>query len=270
MFTLYNRTGQALDIVIKPRHAMDISGMGYVRAADYAQAGSQYIPIDIRFTQEKMAGKMRFAPAGAYTDYYDFLRFADATPLKLKYVNPSGVFYRDVIVTSVWRSELVTGESNTISFDLNVLGLWYRNAININTETGDIGKTYNYTYPYKYNLTPGTARLISDSYEKSPAKLTIFGPIYNPEWAHYVNGEMVATGRVRREIREGYKLVVDALTIPYKIAIYDYADNLVSDAYGSSDFATERFLYMRHGSNVVFVEDAPRIILESRLAYGAV
>lgn len=270
MFTLINASGDTLDIVLSRRFAYDVAGMGYERNAEFVQAGNRFIPLDTRFAQGKIGGSMRFAPLTGYADYYGFARFTDNAPLTLKYDNSNGTYFRDVIMSKIERSELVTSDDRVIAFDLLTLGLWYRAATAINNGEQTGGKIYTYSYPYTYGEPAGVLRMQSDSYEDSPAKLTIFGPVTNPTWRHFVNGEEIATGGIIGTIAEGLKLVIDATQTPYTITSQDSYGNTVTNLYELSDFSTERFIILRHGSNVVTVEGGTQVMLEGRLSYASV
>lgn len=270
MFTLINASGETLDIVLSRRFAFDVAGMGYERNAEFVQAGNRFVPLDTRFAQGKIGGSMRFAPLTGYGDYYDFVRFADNSPLTLQYVNPNGAYRRDVIMTSVERSELVTSDERTITFELSALGLWYRTVTAINNGEQTNGKIYTYSYPYTYGESAGVLRMQSDSYEDSPAKLTIYGPVTNPSWRHYVNGVEVASGKINGTVADGLKLVIDATKTPYTINTQDSYGNIVTDFYGLSDFSTERFIVLQHGSNTMTVEGGTQVMLEGRLSYASV
>ena len=278
MFVLINASGQRQEIVKKARHAFDVSGIGFRRNESYAQVGNRFVPLDNRYQQGKLNGSMRFA-FPAYADYYALVRFIDDSPLTLEYTNSTGVFYRDVIVSSVERSELVTSGDRVLSFELAALGLWYRLQTEVNNGEATNGKIYavdeddtpiGYEYPYTYGESAGVLRIQSDSYEDSPAKLTIFGPVTNPTWAHYVNGVQVATGGITATVLSGHKLVIDATVTPYSICVYDMQNTLITDVYGLSNFATERFIILKHGSNVVTVTGGTEIMIEGRINYAAV
>lgn len=279
MFTLINASGQEKQIVTKPRHAFDVSGMGFTRNEQYAQVGNRFMPIDDRYTQGSIGGSMRFAFPG-YQDYYDFVRFTDNSPLKLKYENSNGTFYRDVILSEIDRKELVLEDERTIIFTLTALGLWYRVLTAINNGEQANGKIYavdeqtqetiGYSYPYVYGESAGVLRIQSDSYEDSPAKLTIFGPVTNPSWSHHANSEEIATGAVNATVLSGHKLVIDATTTPYSIKIFDMQNNLISDVYGLSNFATERFIILRQGSNVITVTGGGQVMIEGQISYAGV
>jgi hypothetical protein len=104
--------------------------------------------------------------------------------------------------------------------------------------------------------------------------LTIFGECVNPSWRHYVDGVLVSTGKLNATIPANRKVIIDSTTIPYSIKLYDLANNFIGDLYGASDFATDRFIYLRPGKNRITVtQDNTSDIsvgVESRIFYATV
>ena len=144
---------------------------------------------------------------------------------------------------------------------------------NPGTESG--GKVYNYSYDYQY-LKGGknTITIESDSYQSSPVKLVIIGPAINPAWRHYLNDELVTTGKVNGIIGTDNRLIIDTTTIPYKIIQVDALGQLVSDMYQQSDFSTYRFVRFGHGRNTVtFTADESNVLnvgVEAQIEYATI
>ncbi len=95
----------------------------------------------------------------------------------------------------------------------------------------------------------------SNSYNESPCRLCIYGPISNPRWTHYIEGYSgpYATGGVDVTIPDGRMLVVDNSTDPYEISIYTTDNVFVESVYQNSLFDTERFIDIQYGRNQIRV-----------------
>ena len=80
-------------------------------------------------------------------------------------------------------------------------------------------------------------------------RLTIYGPINNPEWLW--NGD---SGKINASIGSNERLVVDCTSEDYKI--YKIVDNgqytTTQDLYDKSAFATKRFVTFPVGTRSVF------------------
>lgn len=269
-FMLINADGEQYRLMTRQRFLYSPGGLGYEIDDTFARLGSRYVPIETGYAQGKIKGNLYFTQPNAYQKYYDFVRFCQKTPLTLAYTPDIGTFYLECKISQIDKTELNQSAALDIQVELIALGLWYRTATAINDGEQTGGKIYTYSYPYTYGESAGVLRMQSDSYENSPAKLTIFGPVTNPTWKHYVNGEEIATGGIIGTIAEGLKLVIDATQTPYTITSQDSYGNTVTNLYELSDFETERFVILRHGSNVVTVEGGTQVMLEGRLSYASV
>ena len=137
------------------------------------------------------------------------------------------------------------------------------------------GKKYNYTYAYQYsNSANNEVTIESDSWQQSPAKIIILGPVTDPIWRQYLNDELIATGKLNGSVLAGHRLVIDTTTIPYSILEYNSSGQVVADLYQSSDFSTERFIRLRHGKNRISVSATDTNVIgigvEAQLEYATV
>ena len=279
-FVLYNAAGESYKLMTRQRFLYSPGGLGFDRDDTFARLGSNYAAVERGYAQGKITGNLYFPQPNAYQKYYDFVRFTDKQPLVISYTPDFGTFYRRVQVSKIDKSELNEFGALDVSVDLTALGLWYRTLTAINNGEQANGKIYSvdeqtqetigYSYPYVYGESAGVLRIQSDSYEDSPAKLTIFGPVANPSWSHHANSEEIATGAVNATVLSGHKLVIDATTTPYSIKIFDMQNNLISDVYGLSNFATERFIILKQGSNVITVTGGGQVMIEGQISYAGV
>lgn len=120
-------------------------------------------------------------------------------------------------------------------------------------------------------------RWTSDSYMDSPCRIRIEGPLKDPSWTHYLNGQVISSGKVTCEIPKTHYLVIDNSKDPYEIAEYDKDDDLIFDQYQNSDFTTDRFITLKPGLNVVVfsnqnmtTERIVKISAEAMLYYESV
>lgn len=269
-FMLINADGDQYRLMTKQRFLYNPAGLGYEIDDTFARLGNRYVAVDTGYAQGKVTGNIYFTLPKAYQKYYDFVRFAQKTPLILAYTPDIGTFYRECKISRIDKTELNESGALDVSVEIIALGLWYRNVTAINNGEQTNGKIYTYSYPYTYGESAGVLRMQSDSYEDSPAKLTIYGPVTNPSWRHYVNGVEVASGKINGTVADGLKLVIDATKTPYTINTQDSYGNIVTDFYGLSDFNTERFIILQHGSNTMTVEGGTQVMLEGRLSYASV
>lgn len=274
-FTLINNDGETYDLTaVGASFLHDVRGLGFERKTDYWQIATRFSPVKDVLAQQDIVGTIRFFQPNATRQYFSFIRFLSNTPLTLKYNPGIGEYIRKGIITAVDKTDGASGALRAqVTFRCTTP--WFRTvSAHSGGETGG-GKIYDYTYDYTYaDFASQTVQIISDSYAECPLRLSIYGEAINPSWRHYANSELVATGRILATIEEGRELVVDNTQLPYRIEQLDALGNFVSDLYQRSDFATQRFISLRHGTNTIAVahEGAGglRMTVEAQIEYASV
>ena len=257
-FKLYNAVGQVYDLNDKTSFFHDPNGLGFDNESEYERVGSQFLLTDEKMKQPEPSGRIRFT---SYEEYLKFSKFLQRKPLKLQYM-AADTYMMDVHVKGIKKTELET------------LGPWYKEAVlNIDGSLA-VGKVYPYTYPYTYaRNSQGDVTIDSDSDIESPVQITIIGPCENPQYVHYVNDEIVASGKIDYKLPEGRRLKISS-KLPYSIKEQDALGKETADLYQYSDFSTERFLSVRRGTNVIsFSHDGDediKVVVEACVYYDTV
>ena len=273
-FKITNKSGQSYNLLTRDLFFHGVSGLGYAEDTTYQQFINRYSVIDAKFEQWAPAGYIMFTQPGAYEKYRQFVRFCQNTPLTL-YYTPAGTTYQmDCRLSQIEKTEL-QGDGLNCRVVFRALTPFYSVVSVYNSGEITDGKTYNYTYDYQYSDSiVQTVIIESDSYSECPARLTIYGAATNPSWQHYVNNVLYETGSVTGVIAPNRKLVVDSTHIPYSITQQDLAGNVVQDMYPLSDFATERFILLQHGTNTIVVahegSTTLKMEVEAMLEYASV
>ena len=273
-FKLINKDGVSYDLTEQQSFLYNVDGLGYSRQVDYQRIGNRYEAVKNTLAQGVINGRIRFRQPNAYEKYFGFVQFCQNGPLRLVYTPAGTPYYREGIVTQIGKTESADGMLMcTIQFSASTP--FYRTLYEYNN--GDItgGKEYNYTYNYVYSDSiAGTVVLQNDSYLSCPTRITIYGYAVNPIWRHYVNEQLVASGKANTTIEAGHKLVIDTTTVPYSIKQFDLSNTLISDVYQLSDFSTARFVTLRQGKNVISVSHEGSNLLklgvEARIEYASV
>lgn len=274
-FSLVNADGTSYDLTaVGTSFLHDVRGLGFNRKTDYQQIATRFSSVRDVLAQQDVVGTIRFFQPHAAQQYFNFIRFLSNTPLTLKYNPGIGEFIRRGSIVTVEKTDSAGGALRaTVTFRCTTP--WYKTVDR--TSGGGVkgGKIYDYTYDYTYaDFASNTVQIESDSFAECPVRLAIYGAATNPLWRHYVNGQLVATGQVMAEIEEGRILVVDNTRLPYRIEQLDLLGNFVSDLYQRSNFATQRFISLRHGMNTITVaqEGASdlRMFVEAQIEYASV
>lgn len=268
-FALINAENQKYDLNSLDSFLQEPAGLGMERDIDYEQIGYEYIIIEDILKQKKPTGTICFS---GYEEYLRFAGFIRSRPLTLEYT-AAETYRLDVAIQQIDKTELEEGGLNC-RIVMESLGTYYKMVIARNTEE-HAGKIYPYSYPYIYSdFSMGAVKIDADTIMESPVEITIWGPVKNPAWAHWVNGNTVTRGRMRLELAEGRKLVISTRKIPWSIREYDLNNKMILDRYQDSDFSTERFINIQSGRNqIVFTHEGEsniKILVEAALRYETV
>lgn len=268
-FKLYNSLGKSYDLNDTNTFFHDPSGFGFESDADYERIGSQFLQTESGLKQPEPSGKIKFSD---YKTYNEFAKFLQNAPLKLEYT-AAETYYMDVNVNKLKKTELET-MGLIVEIEFSGLGPWYLDTIKYMEDSSITGKVYDYNWPYTYaDSTQGIIKIESDSEIESPIKITAIGPVYNLMYTHYVNGNPVATGKILCDIPEGHRIQVSS-QLPYSIKELDNMGSEVKNLYQCSDFSTERFLWIKKGTNEIFFshegsEDI-KVVAEALIYYDTV
>lgn len=302
-FSLIDKDGTSYIITVKDKAFFyGITGLGYEEETAFLRIKERFSLVSKKLTQQKIVGTVKFWQSGAEAEYFNFAQFCQNGPLRLRYAPKSGrrakssfehgyvenrtlflpyenvtyeTYFRDGYITKIERSDGV-GNCLEAVIEFTAETPWYKRIVEYNYGGQSIdGKKYDYTYSYHYsNSANNEVTIESDSWQQSPSKIIILGPVTDPIWRQYLNDELVTTGKINGSVLSGHRLVIDTTTIPYSILEYNSSGQVVADLYQSSDFSTDRFVRLGHGKNRITVSatDATAIGLgvEAQLEYATV
>lgn len=248
-FILYNSKGESCNLGDTKHLLYNPDGLGFSFEREYELVGYQFNMFKESIDQSLPTGVIKF---DTYEAYHAFALFIQNRPLTLEYIPDDGFAFRiSVNVKSFGKSEKESMGWLNSPIVFESLGQWYRYIVMNSGGYAGTGKVYDYTYSYTYeDNAVGSLSCTLESQIESPCKLTFIGPVKNPSWGHYVNGELSAQGRVLCNIPQGHRLVVSSV-VPYVIDETDNIGNEIADHYGNSDFSTERFIFLRQGENII-------------------
>ena len=285
-FTLVNGAGESCSITEKSLFFHDPAGLGFERSDTYRQVGDRWVRVNRKRKQKQITGKVALFGDDPYLTYFNFVQFLNKEPLTLLYTPnneasatlPSGTTYRmDVDVTKMDKSEMTKQGYLDCSISFTPKTPWYKyTAISNGVVEPDNILKWGITWGIEWGpLDEFSKGIKSDSVNQSPSRLTVYGPIVNPSWRHYVNGVLFETGKVNFTIGENEYLLVDNTTDPYRIQRRSAINNtLISDLYEQSDFSTKRFVTIQNGNNVIAVTgdnaESPLVKLEAYIYYESV
>lgn len=267
-FKLVNGNGAAYDITSKDIFFHDPSGLGFRKSNSYHRVGRRYILVDSQPDQISVDGSIAFLGDNPYEQYFNFVSFTQITPLFLFYtpdpdmdpsVYKSGRVYRlPVEISSISKSEIKEEGYLDCSITFQGLSPWFQ-YVDLNNSNDVAPLVWGITWGVRFGYIRFADGIVSDGNIASPSRLTIYGPITNPTWEHYVNGKKSSSGSFNTKdgdfvVAEGEKIVIDNTDAPYKI-VKIKADGTTENVYQKTDFSTSRFFYLMPGKNIVVIRD---------------
>ena len=301
-FKLENSAGEILDITTQQLFFHNIGGIGFEEKNDFTAVGRVWKLNKSDYQQGTVSGTMCFVGTEdktPYTQYREFYSFIDSTPLQLLYY-PNGLntteYRKRVRVSKLEKSEL--NEYGVLDCNIEFISYtpWYnivRDLIDPGSEVvsgggwiWDRGNKWRdsldvdySTYHYKFNGSyRRTVRFISEANGNGPVKLSIHGPLVNPTWTQYVDGELVSTGGLIENspvtIDTNEILTIDNTSGAYSMTVYNSETGIERNVYEYRDFNKPCFFTLKQGVNEIVINsdnnDAVQIEAEGHIYYATV
>jgi hypothetical protein len=269
LFVLVNGQNETYDITSTDALFHEPTGLGYQKTNTYHRIGKRYILIDSVLEQPTISGKIAFAGEYPYESYSSFINFCQYEPLILEYTpdiegapygfTSSTTYRMPVAISKIEKTEIEEQGYLDVGIEFHGLSPWYK-YVDLNNDDDQ-----NPIPPLIWGIKWGVqfksdplfkSGIYSDAPSNSPARFTIYGPITNPKWEHYVNGELVETGAFSEDfsLGEGEELVIDNTEPPYTIT--KFSGDVAEDVYQKTDFTTKRFISIMPGLNTIRILDS--------------
>ena len=273
LFTLVNGNSETYDITSTDTFFHEPEGLGYQKTNTYHRIGKRYILIDSVIDQPTISGKIAFVGSYPYESYSSFIDFCKYEPLILEYTPDiegapygyiSSTTYRiPVVISKIEKTEIEEQGYLDVGIEFQGLSPWYKY---VDLDNGDPNEKvepliWGITWGVQFGYNPFSNGIISDGNPNSPAKLTIYGPIVNPTWSLYLDGNKVSDGGFNIStygdfiLSEDENLVIDNTVMPYSITKVNVKTGEIENVYSKSDFMTTRFINLDPGKNIVVIKD---------------
>lgn len=228
----------------------EVEGLGMDHDATYQKLGNVYDLLQDNINQGEISGVVYFQSKYPYQEYARFVEFCQETPLKLRYVNPVGEYYRDGVVSKIEKNE--DGSPARVKIVFTASTLWYKEI--------------------KVSVDSNSITVVSDSVIDSPCCLFFSGVTKtnaNLSWQQTLDNVSIMSGTLMNVTIAATDIVyVRTDTDPYKI--YKDTGYSLPDLFGYSDFTTQRFPYLYKGANRFIVSGATNITVEGHILYETV
>lgn len=296
-FRLINGNGEVLSLLSHNYFFNKPTGLGFERDDSYRSVGDRFVRVNSKLKQQTISGSFWILDSvigdefESYEKYFRFMQFIGPGNLILCYTpDPAGSgdasyeYRRHVVVDRIEKGELDEYGQLEVNIEFLSSQPWYRRLdIDSTTYEADSGWIWNKTAIWKISdksikWGKGSSTFLqfySNSYMDSPIRLKMYGPVSNPVWRHYVDGELIETGKINIDVQANQYLQVSNVGDPYSIGLVDNDGTWLRSAYQNSDFSTDRFMNVKHGLNTISVFNAnmdslTKLVAEVYLYYESV
>lgn len=280
-------TGSEMYDLMDIRHYFnEPNGLGWGIDATVKRLGQTFVATEENTKQPGPKGEMWFA---TYELYEEFLRFCQVGGLVLCYKPSEQIPWRYLDCSIVIEKSEIDHEHGYLNCGVTFTGQsrWYEDPIISHGEAEEPAETKRYyqiggeeipyayqyayhedisdPYHYVYGISDVSLR-ISGVVVPSYFELTIFGPCLNPTYMLFSNGKEIHRGQINTGITSNQKLVINTHPKKMEISKYTKSGKYVENAYGQSNFETERIFTVPSGDSYMTVisdsYDQPTITIE--------
>ena len=253
-FNLVNGEGQVYTLTVSNKYTGFLAtadGLGYEKSNEYQKIGSSFIQLTDSIIQKVISGVVYFFQPYAYQEFSKFALFCQSKDLTLYYRTPTGEYRKDGSITKIEKSE--GADSLKVKIEFTPTSIWYQS--------------------FKESNADDSIKIYSESQVESPCCLSFTGITKTNEtlsWSQELNDVEIMTGELDEvTIASTDTVYIRTDTNPYQIYKIS-SENVKTDLYGKSDFATKRFPILYKGVNEFIVTGASEITVEGRILHETV
>jgi hypothetical protein len=212
-FKLTNEKGQEFSLMDIEKYCLltEPSGLGYSYSTEYEQLGNNFLTNLKKLEQGIITGIANFLYYDNFMDFGNFIESAKKLQFiySIPYKNEKKVFYRDVNIKSLDKSEKQTNGVISETIEFECLSLWYeQNETIFKIETYEDEMRYNYRWNSRYiDYNTRAIQFNNKGHVDAPFQVEIDGFVQNPTISIFVEDEEYANIKIPITINEYEKLL---------------------------------------------------------------
>ena len=214
-FLLENEKGQQfrMDNLDEGCFLTSPSGLGYSYNVNFVQLGYDFIENNRKINQQILKGTAYFKSYNMVKNFIDYVESAKNLKwiYKIPFENEEKIFYRDVVITKLDKTEK-SGRWLACSIEFASKSLWYEQNETIFKIKPQINETrWNFNWNTVFNDNSSQSiNYENKSHTDAPITLEIDGPVSNPNFEIYVNGELIQEVKIKVNILKYEKLIYNS------------------------------------------------------------
>lgn len=222
-FLLENEKGQQfrMDNLDEGCFLTSPSGLGYSYNVNFVQLGYDFIENNRKINQQILKGTAYFKSYNMVKNFIDYVESAKNLKwiYKIPFENEEKIFYRDVVITKLDKTEK-SGRWLAGPIEFASKSLWYEQNETIFKIRPQINETrWNFNWNTVFNDNSSQSiNYENKSHTDAPITLEIDGPVSNPNFEIYVNGELIQEVKIKVNILKYEKLIYNSKENEFSIA----------------------------------------------------
>ena len=214
-FLLENEKGQQfrMDNLDEGCFLTSPSGLGYSYNVNFVQLGYDFIENNRKINQQILKGTAYFKSYNMVKNFIDYVESAKNLKwiYKIPFENEEKIFYRDVVITKLDKTEK-SGRWLACPIEFASKSLWYEQNETIFKIKPQINETrWNFNWNTVFNDNSSQSiNYENKSHTDAPITLEIDGPVSNPNFEIYVNGELIQEVKIKVNILKYEKLIYNS------------------------------------------------------------
>lgn len=214
-FLLENEKGQQfrMDNLDEGCFLTSPSGLGYSYNVNFVQLGYDFIENNRKINQQILKGTAYFKSYNMVKNFIDYVEIAKNLKwiYKIPFENEEKIFYRDVVITKLDKTEK-SGRWLACPIEFASKSLWYEQNETIFKIKPQINETrWNFNWNTVFNDNSSQSiNYENKSHTDAPITLEIDGPVSNPNFEIYVNGELIQEVKIKVNILKYEKLIYNS------------------------------------------------------------
>ena len=212
-FKLINEKGQEFSLMDIENYCLltDPSGLGYKYSTEYEQLGHIFLTNLRKLEQSTIIGTANFLYYDNFMNFGNFVESAKKLQFvySVPYKNEKKVFYRDVNIKEIQKSEKQINGVISESVEFECLSLWYeQNETIFKIETYDDEMRYDYRWNSRYiDYNTRAIQFNNRGHVEAPFQVEIDGFVKNPSISIFVDNEEYASIKIPITIAEYEKIL---------------------------------------------------------------
>ena len=212
-FSLMNEKGAEFSLMDMEKYCLltEPSGLGYSYNTTYTQMGNTFFTNLRKVEQGRINGIVNCL---SYLNFRNLINFIEsAEKLRFCYFlpieNESKVYFKDVQIASVEKSEKDTDGVIKAPITFDCLSLWYTNQeARYDMSPQDREIRWDFTWDSKFiSYSSRRLEIVNNGHVDAPIEVAISGEVENPEIEFYVDGKLYQTVSFAIRLEEFEKLL---------------------------------------------------------------